>query len=230
MALSRPPASNPPPVGLDDRELRTLASQIARDLLQSPTYRDILDILAATPADRNPEAAQLAIQTIARHAVRTTLKYFRSRPAAMPTFRSHPPLPLPPRPKVERSFARRRQAAGLASLPACQTGHGARHRVRRTTTPTAVSPDRQTAYLRTLGSRLRARRQSCRFSLAQLHHLTKIPLQHLQAFESGQLDALPTNPSSRTATTRSTASSQRRRSKRPGTSRSSTYATLPNFT
>ncbi|NJN62123.1 MAG: hypothetical protein HC795_11865 [Coleofasciculaceae cyanobacterium RL_1_1] len=54
---------------------------------------------------------------------------------------------------------------------------------------------RQQVYIQTIGRQLRVRRQSCRFSLAQLHHLTKIPLQHLQALESGQLDLLPTNPS-----------------------------------
>ncbi|MGD1902619.1 MAG: helix-turn-helix domain-containing protein [Geitlerinemataceae cyanobacterium] len=204
--MALPPSSAPTlvPIGLDDRELRVLASQITRDLLQSPTYRDVLDILAATPADRDPEAVHRAVQTTARHAVRTTLKYFRLRPATMPTTRPRPPLPLPPRPQMQRPTTAHpatdrtpppiRSARPARSNVSPRT-KSARYNASSSYGDSHTSPDRQTAYLLTLGRRLRARRQSCRFSLAQLHHLTKIPLQHLQAFESGQLDALPSNPS-----------------------------------
>jgi len=160
------------PIDRSDRELQALFRQLVRDLLCSPTYRTAIERLEATPADRDPAAVQRAAQTIARHAILTTLKHFRSRPAIMPIPTTHPPLPLPPRPTARSTRKHAHRAAQ-------------RH----------TDIDRQRAYLQTLGSRLRARRQSCRFSLAQLHHLTKIPLQHLQAFESGQLDALPTNPS-----------------------------------
>ncbi len=133
-----------------------------------------MHLLAVTP-DRDANTTQRAAQTIARHAIRMTLKQLRQRPSAMPTTttRRHPPLPLPPRPKARSAS--------------------------KTQPPKASNRDllstRQQVYLQTIGRQLRARRQSCRFSLIQLHHLTKIPLQHLQAFESGQLDLLPTNPS-----------------------------------
>lgn len=160
---------------LTEAEVQTLLAEITQELFQSPTYRDVMHLLAVTP-DRDANTNQRAAQTIARHAIRMTLKQLRQRPSTMPTTttRRQPPLPLPPRPK-------------------------ARSATSNTSPPTASNSDllstRQQAYLQTLGRQLQARRQSCRFSLVQLHHLTKIPLQHLQAFESGQLDLLPTNPS-----------------------------------
>jgi hypothetical protein len=158
---------------LTEFEIQTLLTEITQELFQSPTYRDVMHLLAVTP-DRDANTNQRAAQTIARHAIRMTLKQLRQRPSAMPptSTRRQPPLPLPPRPKP-RSITH--------SLP-----------------PQARNSEllstRQHAYLQTLGRQLRARRQNCRFSLVQLHHLTKIPLQHLQALEAGQLDLLPTTP------------------------------------
>jgi Helix-turn-helix domain len=116
---------------LTEFEIQTLLTEITQELFQSPTYRDVMHLLAVTP-DRDANTNQRAAQTIARHAIRMTLKQLRQRPSAMP--------------------------------------------------PTSTR------------RQLRARRQNCRFSLVQLHHLTKIPLQHLQALEAGQLDLLPTTP------------------------------------
>lgn len=166
-------------------ELQTLLAEITGDLFQSPTYRDVMHLLAVTP-DRDANTSQRVAQTIARHAIRMTLKHLCQRPSAMPSAmpstasrtsssqRRRPPLPLPPRPKAR---------SATPPPPTTATGN------------TNQLSTRQQTYLQALGRQLRARRQSCRFSLAQLHHLTKIPLQHLQAFESSQLDLLPTNPS-----------------------------------
>ncbi|TAF57215.1 MAG: helix-turn-helix domain-containing protein [Oscillatoriales cyanobacterium] len=167
-----PPSSNSSK-DLTEVEIQTLLAEITHELFQSPTYRDVMHLLAVTP-DRDANTNQRAAQTIARHAIRMTLTQLRQRPSAMPqtSTRRQPPLPLPPRPKP-RSVT--------STLP-----------------PQANNSDilsaRQQTYLQDLGRQLRARRQNCRFSLAQLHHLTKIPLQHLQALEAGQLDLLPTNP------------------------------------
>jgi len=186
-------ATIPPPCPTES-ELQTLLAEIAGDLFQSPSYRDVMHLLAITP-DRDARTNQRVAQTIARQAIRQTLKHLcqqpSTTPSAMPSTtvtttaratapmtsspsrRQPPPLPLPPRPKTRSK----------TPLPPTTTGNN---------NPFSAH---QQVYLHALGRQLRARRQTNRFSLAQLHHLTKIPLQHLQAFESGQLDVLPSNPS-----------------------------------
>lgn len=54
-----------------------------------------------------------------------------------------------------------------------------------------VSPSRRAIYLYRLGQYLRSHRRRQGFSLAQIHHLTQIPLPHLHALESGHVSRFP---------------------------------------
>lgn len=220
MASSVSTATISPPYPTEP-ELQTLLAEIADDLFQSSSYRDILHLLAVAP-DRDASTHQRVAQMIARHTIRLTLKHLCQRTSTLsPIMPSTPVTPttaktsktsstshvstvtprVTPRPSTRvpttapmTSSSLRRQAPPLP-LPPRPKPRSKPPLTSSTTGNKHPLSTRQQEYLQTLGLQLRARRQSCRFSLAQLHHLTKIPLQHLQAFESGQLDVLPSNPS-----------------------------------
>ncbi|NJN62124.1 MAG: hypothetical protein HC795_11870 [Coleofasciculaceae cyanobacterium RL_1_1] len=80
---------------LTEGEVQTLLAEITRELFESHTYQDVMHLLAVTP-DRDAHTTQRAAQTIARHAIRMTLKQLRQRPSAMPPTRTRrqPPPPL----------------------------------------------------------------------------------------------------------------------------------------
>jgi len=192
------PSTTPPshPSALSEQDLQTLLEHLDRHFETGGTYHDALNHLQDIYGS-NAYAAQRTSHTIGRHAIRLTLQWLRqnqnhlaSSTAAMsvpprpnraattsqpqtsqpPTTRhpvpTHPPLPLPPQPRMA-SYKK----------------------------PTSLLPQHVSAvqkqYLASLGRHFRLRRQNQRLTVVQLHHVTQIPLQHLQALESGQIDQLP---------------------------------------
>ncbi|OAB62059.1 hypothetical protein AY599_17195, partial [Leptolyngbya valderiana BDU 20041] len=61
--------------------------------------------------------------------------------------------------------------------------------------PSKTSPPPRAIYLYRVGRYYRSQRQKQGFSLAQVHHLTHIPLPHLHALESGHVYHFPQSPS-----------------------------------
>lgn len=154
--------------GAGDRD--RLLKHAEAKLLGSPQYRKALDGFKEMFGDA-AYAAQMMMHSVNREAMQLAI----DTTLADRSTRQNRPSQAATQPLAARS------------APAHPIAENA---VPHSSTP-SVSPSRRAAYLYRLGQYLRSQRRRQGFSLAQIHHLTRIPLPHLHALESGHVARFP---------------------------------------
>lgn len=184
---------------------RQAIAQVEAALCRSDVYRQALDQLQQLAAEHGA-SSQFLLKSVIRETIRLAIRYAHlegqpeSKPAPSPAIEIVEPAPLTPEEIAAREDAKTFAAIEQVLQPKAPQKKNLPHlgfpKREKPLTPEQIAEQAaaaRTSQLRQLCARIKQEREARGLSLAQLHARTFIPMYHLQAIDTGNLDHLPTD-------------------------------------